>query len=73
MAGTNDAGGVAGIAWPVFSASIANERTSSASARGASVHAYSMQAVFFRPERFKTKADCLTAAYRQLLPLEVCR
>ena len=25
------------------------------------------------PEKFKTKADCLTAAYRQLLPLEVCR
>jgi hypothetical protein len=32
-----------------------------------------MQAVYFRPEKFKSKADCLTAAYRQLLPLEVCR
>jgi hypothetical protein len=32
-----------------------------------------MQAVYFRPEKFKSKADCLTAAYRQLLPLEVCQ
>jgi hypothetical protein len=32
-----------------------------------------MQAVYFRPEQFKSKADCLTAASRQSLPLEVCR
>ena len=44
-----------------------------ASPAGPSKHHFAMQAVYFRPEKFKSKADCLTAAYRQLLPLEVCR
>jgi hypothetical protein len=33
---------------------------------------YSMRAIFFRREQYKSTADCLTAAYTQLLPLEVC-
>jgi hypothetical protein len=57
---------VAGDGWPVFSASTTRPAEPSK-------HYFAMQAVYFRPEKFKTKADCLTAAYRQLLPLEVCR
>ena len=33
---------------------------------------YTLQAVYFRLESFKITADCLTAAYAQQLPLEVC-
>jgi hypothetical protein len=55
-----------GSSWPVFSASTARPAEPSK-------HYFAMQAVYFRPEKFKSKADCLTAAYRQLLPLEVCR
>ena len=46
---------------------------STARPAGPSEHHFAMQAVYFRPEKFKSKADCLTAAYRQLLPLEVCQ
>jgi hypothetical protein len=53
----------------VFSASTAKPP----SAPAPSKQHFAMQAIFFRPEKFKSKADCLTAAYRQLLPLEVCR
>jgi hypothetical protein len=65
--GNGDAASSSG--WPVFSASTARP----AGAAGSSELRYAMQAVYFRPEKFKSKADCLTAAYRQLLPLEVCR
>ncbi|MGD9884538.1 MAG: hypothetical protein AB7F22_18875 [Reyranella sp.] len=64
MPGTNGDG--AGIAWPAFSGS-------SASRGGSAAGAYQMQAIYFRREEFKSEAECLTAAYRQLLPLEVCR
>jgi hypothetical protein len=54
--------------WPAFSGA-----TMGAAEVGAPARLFSMQAVYFRPEQFRTTADCLTAAYRQLLPLEVCR
>jgi hypothetical protein len=31
-----------------------------------------LQAIYFRREARKSTADCLTAAYAQQLPLEVC-
>jgi hypothetical protein len=64
--GSTDSANGTGNGWPVFSAS-------RASPAEPSKHKFAMQAVYFRPEKFKSKADCLTAAYRQLLPLEVCR
>jgi hypothetical protein len=67
--GPNDDAGATGNAWPMFSASTARP----ASATEPSKQHFAMQAIYFRPERFKSKADCLTAAYRQLLPLEVCK
>jgi len=33
---------------------------------------YSLHAIYFRREAFKSTADCLTAAYAQQLPLGVC-
>jgi hypothetical protein len=59
------------MAWPVFSGS--SPSGADASKAGSSKSTYSMEAVYFRPEKFKTKSDCLTAAYRQALPLGVCR
>jgi hypothetical protein len=55
-----------GQAWPVFSGS-------TAMASQPSKQPFSMQAVYFRPDQFKSKADCLTAASGRRLPLEVCR
>jgi hypothetical protein len=34
---------------------------------------YFLRAQYFRRELFKSTADCLTAAYTQRLPLEVCQ
>jgi hypothetical protein len=34
---------------------------------------YSLRAIYFRREQFKSTADCLTAAYTQHLPFELCR
>ena len=34
---------------------------------------YSLRAIYFRRDQFKSTADCLTAAYTQRLPLEVCQ
>jgi hypothetical protein len=34
---------------------------------------YSLRPLYFRREMFKSTADCLTTAYTQRLPLEVCR
>jgi hypothetical protein len=38
-----------------------------------SARPYSLRAIYFRREMFRSTADCLTAAYAQHLPLEVCR
>ena len=35
--------------------------------------AYSLRAIYFNRDRYKTEADCLTAAYTQKLPLDLCR
>ncbi len=34
---------------------------------------YSLRAIYFRRDQFRSTADCLTAAYTQRLPLEVCQ
>jgi len=34
---------------------------------------YSLRATYFRRDLFKSTADCLTAAYTQHLPLDLCR
>ena len=34
---------------------------------------YVIQAIYFNPERYRSRADCLTAAYTEGLPLELCR
>lgn len=34
---------------------------------------YSLRPIYFRRDQFKTTADCLTAAYDEGLPLEVCQ
>jgi hypothetical protein len=34
--------------------------------------AYQLRAVYFRRDQFKSAADCLTAAYSQGLPLDLC-
>jgi len=39
----------------------------------AKARAYTLHPIYFRRDRFKTTADCLTAAYSQRLPLDVCR
>jgi hypothetical protein len=43
--------------------------------RGLSCHpgSYSMQAIYFNARRYRSRADCLTAAYSAHLPLELCR
>jgi hypothetical protein len=35
--------------------------------------AYSLRAIYFNRDRYRTEADCLTAVYTQQLPLELCR
>ncbi len=35
--------------------------------------AYSLRAVYFRADLFKSKSDCLTSAYAQQLPLDLCK
>ena len=43
---------------------------------GGSVEAggfYALRGVYFKREQFGSDADCLTAAHRQGLPLEMCR
>jgi hypothetical protein len=35
--------------------------------------AYSLRAIYFNRDRYRTAADCLTAAYTQQLPLDLCR
>jgi hypothetical protein len=35
--------------------------------------AYSIRAIYFRREQYRTASDCLTAAYTQRLPLDLCR
>jgi hypothetical protein len=37
------------------------------------VRPYSLRAIYFRRDQFRSTADCLTAAYTQRLPLEVCQ
>jgi hypothetical protein len=34
---------------------------------------YALRGVYFKREQFSSDADCLTAAHRQGLPLEMCR
>ncbi|MBV8193077.1 MAG: hypothetical protein JOY64_21275 [Alphaproteobacteria bacterium] len=42
---------------------------------GLSCHpsSYSTQAIYFNAKRYRSRADCLTAAYSVRLPLEICR
>jgi hypothetical protein len=35
--------------------------------------AYSLRAIYFRRDFYENAADCLTAAYAQQLPLELCK
>ena len=44
-----------------------------AASREETPRAYQLRAVYFRRGAFKNTADCLTAAYTQRLPLEVCQ
>ena len=34
---------------------------------------YTLRAVYFNAERYRSKADCLTAAYTARVPLDLCR
>jgi len=43
---------------------------SAADSRGAH---YSMEGVYFSRGLFRTTADCMTAAYAQRLPLQLCK
>jgi hypothetical protein len=38
-----------------------------------SARPYSLRAIYFRRDQFRSTADCLTAAHTQRLPLEVCQ
>jgi hypothetical protein len=38
-----------------------------------SARPYSLRAIYFRRDQFRSTSDCLTAAYTQRLPLEVCQ
>jgi len=58
--------------------SFANPSTSPATAaatppapRGSD--AYAVRGIYFKREWYATESECLTAAYAQQLPLEVCR
>ena len=44
-----------------------------AASREETPRAYQLRPVYFRRDAFKSTADCLTAAYSQRLPLEVCQ
>jgi len=44
-----------------------------AASREETPRAYQLRAVYFRRDQFKSAADCLTAAYSQRLPLDLCR
>lgn len=44
-----------------------------AAAREGKVPSFQLHPVYFPRARYKTTADCLTAASSQRLPLEVCR
>ena len=46
---------------------------SGATALQGAARPYALRAIYFRRDQFKTTADCLTAAYTQRLPLEVCQ
>jgi len=35
--------------------------------------AYQLHPLYFRRDQFESVADCLTAAYSQKLPLDLCR
>lgn len=35
--------------------------------------AFALRAVYFRRELYRSTADCLTAAYTQRLPLDLCQ
>jgi hypothetical protein len=37
------------------------------------LRAYELRAVYFRPDLFKSTADCMTAAFGRRLPLDLCR
>jgi hypothetical protein len=44
-----------------------------AGSRQERARAYSMRAIYFRREQYRSASDCLTAAYTQRLPLDLCR
>ncbi len=51
----------------------AGDDQSGATAPQRAVQPYSLRAIYFRRDRFKSTADCLAAAHGQGLPLEVCQ
>ena len=51
----------------------AAQPATAASALGAPPSVYVLQPIYFRREMFGSPAECLTAAYRQGLPLDLCR
>jgi len=62
--GSGSDGGSGGWSWGSFMAAAPLEEKA---------RAYTLHPVYFQRDRFKTTADCLTAAYSQRLPLDVCR
>src|SRR5688572_14718959 len=62
-------GGVGGIAGGGIDAG--GDPSGATSLQGA--RPYSLRAIYFRRDQFRSPADCLTAAYTQRLPLEVCQ
>jgi hypothetical protein len=65
-------GANAGGAAAISGVSLGDDR-STAALRPPANRLFTLQAIYFRRESFKNTADCLTAAYSQQLPLEVCR
>jgi hypothetical protein len=63
--GGNGGGGGGGV-------DVGSDPSGATSLQGAT-RPYSLRAIYFRRDQFKTTADCLTAAYSQRLPLEVCQ
>jgi hypothetical protein len=55
---------VSGLGGGEFGRRLASSRSGSPS--------YSLRSLYYRCETFRSTADCLTAAYTQPLPLEVC-
>ena len=72
-------GGATGVGVNQGTAATSSQQQGTAATAGASsqqqdaTRTYSLRGVYFKRDQFSSVADCLTAAYAERLPLEVCQ